>query len=242
MFSRSAEPTGVPGLAAQRRARSARVTQADRAATDEGFPLARSALAFALQCHAGQRRESDGAPFIEHAWEVAGLLRDAGCSDVVVAAGLLHDVVEDIHVSPAELEARFGPDVAALVRAVSDDACVGSYRQRKQVLREQIRRAGGNAALVYAADTIVNVRELPGQVSSERERFGATRRELRARDQLEHYQQMRLEHYRLSLGMLQRVARRHPLVKQLARELDDCPIALLRTTPRSAGTGIEGAV
>jgi (p)ppGpp synthase/HD superfamily hydrolase len=186
--------------------------------------LARSALSFAARCHAGQRRESDGAPFIEHPSEVARLLRDSGCSSDVVAAGILHKVVEDTDVGLAELTARFGPEIANLVQAVTDDS-VGSYRERKQALRDRVDHAGGDVALLFAADKIAEVRELADQVRSERARFGANAREARARDRLERFQQMRLEHYRQSLRMLERVAPRHPLVRQLATELDRCPIA-----------------
>ena len=82
---------------------------------NDGEPaLARSAQDFATHWHADQRRASDGALFIEHPLEVARLLRDVGCSDTVVAAGLLHDVVEDTPVSVDELRERFGADVAEL--------------------------------------------------------------------------------------------------------------------------------
>jgi (p)ppGpp synthase/HD superfamily hydrolase len=225
MVMRLAQPTDVQAPSARRRARSERASHVDRIATAQTPALAKSAREFAARCHAGQQRESDGAPFIEHSLEVARLLRDAGCSEVVVAAGLLHDVVEDAHVTPAELRARFGPAVAALVHSVTDHACVGSYRQRKQVLRDQVHRAGVDAALLFAADKISKLRELPNQISRDRSRFGATARGVRAREHLERYQQLRLEHYRESLEMLQRVAPRHPLVNCLAQELDNFPIA-----------------
>ena len=122
--------------------------------------LAPSALDFATRSHANQRRDSDGAPFIEHAIEVARLLREAGCSEELVAAGLLHDVVENTNVSLGELEDNFGAGVAELVRAVSDDADIAGYRERKRALRAQVRQAGSDAALLFAADKIAKVREL----------------------------------------------------------------------------------
>lgn len=73
MISRSHEPTEVP--AAERHARrSVRARYTDRG--DQTSALARAALAFALHCHDGQRRDSDGAPFIEHPLEVERLLRN----------------------------------------------------------------------------------------------------------------------------------------------------------------------
>lgn len=223
MVSPTAQPTDVQAPAAQRPRRVERAGDPDRAATEGGSRLAPSALAFAVRCHAGRRRESDGAPFIAHALEVARLLRDAGCSEVVVAAGLLHDVVQDADVSVAELTARFGAAVANLVHAVSDHGCIESYRPRKRVLREQVRSAGGDAALLFAAEEIANAGELAAQIRRDIGRFCPTELEQRARDHLEHYQQMRVEHCRESLGMLRGVAPGHPLVERLVNALDRCP-------------------
>ncbi|HUR85139.1 MAG TPA: HD domain-containing protein [Solirubrobacteraceae bacterium] len=161
--------------------------------------LEASALEYAEACHAGQRRDSDGAPFIEHPVEVARLLREAGCSQDVVAAGLLHDVVEDTVVTLDDVRARFGANVAALVAAVTDDPGLAGYRQRKRGLREQVREAGGDAALLFAADKISRARELADDDRPDRPQ--------------------RLEHYRASLGMLEHVAPHHPLVRRLADEL-----------------------
>jgi hypothetical protein len=187
--------------------------------------LARAALAFAVHCHAGQRRSSDGAQFIEHPLEVARLLRDAGCSAVLIAAGLLHDVLEDGTVPVAELTMRFGVEVADLVQAVRDDASDG-YRQRKHAQRARVRTAGADAALLFAADKIAKVRELPAQVFGDRAKCSVSPRHSRAHKHVERYNELRLEHYRESLGMLQGVNRRHPLVKRLAIELDACEQAL----------------
>jgi hypothetical protein len=224
MVSRSADHTEVQA-GAQRRASAPGALHADHAAIDQASSLARSARVFAARSHARQRRHSDGAPFIEHPLEVAGLLRGAGCSDVVVAAGLLHDIVENTHVSLDELSARFGAPVAGLVRAVSDDPSLQSYRQRKRMLREQVRDAGGDAALIFAADKIAKVRELPDRVRRDMAGVDATARGHRARSHyFEHDHQMRLEHYRQSLVMLQQVIPGHPLVTRLLHELDTCSI------------------
>jgi (p)ppGpp synthase/HD superfamily hydrolase len=59
------------------------------------LPLTRCALDFAEARHAGQRRVTDGAPFLMHPVEVASLLEREGCPDHVVAAAVLHDVLED---------------------------------------------------------------------------------------------------------------------------------------------------
>ena len=172
--------------------------------------LAPQALKFAVRCHAGRRRESDGEPFIRHPLEVARLLRDAGCSESVVSAGLLHDVVEDGHVRASELSVRFGDGVAALVAAVTDDSCVASYRRRKQVQRDHVRFVGGDAALLFAADSVAHVREWPGRIQRQPVRLDDLPADRRARPHLEHHQDLRLEHYRATLTMLERVAPGQP--------------------------------
>jgi (p)ppGpp synthase/HD superfamily hydrolase len=59
-----------------------------------GLPLTQAALGFATARHCDQYRDSDRAPFITHPLEVARLLHRDGQADHVVAAGLLHDVLE----------------------------------------------------------------------------------------------------------------------------------------------------
>jgi len=99
MVSRSDQPPNVQAPPGQRWTGPEGATLVDHATTDQASSLIRSTLAFAALRHGGQRRESDGAAFIEHPVEVARLLRGAGCSEIVVAAGLLHDIVEDTDVT-----------------------------------------------------------------------------------------------------------------------------------------------
>ncbi|MHB0886349.1 MAG: RelA/SpoT family protein [Bacillota bacterium] len=76
------------------------------------------AYAFAKKAHQGQFRVS-GEPYIEHPLAVAGILAELRLDVTTLAAGLLHDVVEDTGVSLADLQARFGPEVAQLVDGVT---------------------------------------------------------------------------------------------------------------------------
>jgi GTP pyrophosphokinase len=76
---------------------------------------------FADQAHGGQRRES-GEPFISHAVEVCLILLDlldARLDTTLACAALLHDVVEDTPVELADIEKRFGKEVAGLVEGVT---------------------------------------------------------------------------------------------------------------------------
>ena len=73
---------------------------------------------FAEQCHRGQTRAS-GVPYIEHPLNVAILLADLKQDAGAVTAALLHDVIEDCHVSRQEIDQRFGADVSKLVEGVT---------------------------------------------------------------------------------------------------------------------------
>ena len=80
--------------------------------------------------------------------------------DHVIAAAVLHDVLEDTDAERSDLTARFGREVAELVELVSDDPAIDDEEQRKDDVRERVRRAGGPALVVYAADKVSKVREL----------------------------------------------------------------------------------
>ena len=126
----------------------------------EHLPLTSDALEFASSRHLHQRRVADGAPFVLHPLEVAALLDRSHHPDHVAAAAVLHDVLEDTDAERSELEDRFGPEVAELVAAVSDDPAIPGEEARKDDVRERVRRLGGYPAAIYAADKISKVREL----------------------------------------------------------------------------------
>jgi (p)ppGpp synthase/HD superfamily hydrolase len=139
----------------------------------DDLPLARAAMRFAAGRHGRQRRASDHAPFIVHPLEVAALLAQSGYPDHVVAAGVLHDVLEDTDVRRHDLEWRFGERVADLVAAVSEDPGIDDEEERKAELRERVRRLSGYPAVLYAADKISKVRELRTRLAA-----GANREEI----------------------------------------------------------------
>ena len=115
------------------------------------LPLTQAAVEWAVERHAGQRREADGAAFVMHPIEVAALVDSADYPDFVVATAVLHDLLENTDVTAEEIEARFGSQVAELVEAVSDDPKLPSEEERKRVMRDGVRRVGVYAAVVYSA-------------------------------------------------------------------------------------------
>ena len=113
-----------------------------------------------------------------------------------------------------------------LVRAVSEDSDIEGFRQRKRALREQVREAGEDAALLFAADKIAKVRELRERVVRRRsaEGRGGLRTEA---------ERLRLEHYGDSLAMVRDVIPGHALVLRLATELARCRRDIRSTGARS---------
>ena len=118
-----------------------------------------AALEFARRAHEGQRRKQTGVPFIEHPVAVARLLADAGCDDTLIAAAYLHDAVEKTDTDLAQVEEGFGPDVSRLVEALTDDPKISDYAERKRTLRGKALAGGPDAALIYAADRVANMRD-----------------------------------------------------------------------------------
>jgi len=141
---------------------------ATSAAANEPVPddinLICRAFEFAYQLHEGQYRAS-GEPYIAHPVAVAGLLRDLGGSSVMIAAGFLHDVVEDTEVTSEEIEARFGVEVRRLVEGVTKLSKF-NFSSKTERQAENFRRmflamaADIRVIVVKLADRLHNMRTL----------------------------------------------------------------------------------
>jgi len=121
-----------------------------------------AAARFAAVKHAGQKRKGvNGEPYVNHLIEVAELI--AGCGDALdadlVIAGLLHDTVEDVGVTLAELEQEFGAGVAALVAEVTDDKSLPK-ETRKALQIKNAPKKSTRAQVIKLADKISNLRSL----------------------------------------------------------------------------------
>jgi (p)ppGpp synthase/HD superfamily hydrolase len=131
------------------------------------------ALEMADRAHEGQTRNgSGGMAYIHHPVAVAELLAEQGYGEQVIAAALLHDVVEDSEASVEDLSGRFGRRVAELVEALSDDESVEPYERRKDEHRRRVAAAGAEALAIYAADKLSNIRVLRRTYASEGEAVG----------------------------------------------------------------------
>jgi guanosine-3',5'-bis(diphosphate) 3'-pyrophosphohydrolase len=121
-------------------------------------PLLRRAYAFAERAHRGQRRK-DGQAYISHPVRVARLLGALGYDEDVLAAALLHDVVEDTPATLEEIRVAFGARVALLVDCVSENPAL-TGAERKVAYRERVRLAPRDARAICAADKVCNMEDL----------------------------------------------------------------------------------
>ena len=130
-------------------------------AGDDVVMLAR-AYAFAAARHGGHRRKGLAQePYVNHLVEVAELVAEAtgGDDPALVAAAVLHDVVEDTRTTAEEVRDGFGEDVAALVLEVTDDKSLPkAERKRLQVV--EAPRKSPRAKVLKLADKISNVKAL----------------------------------------------------------------------------------
>ena len=139
------------------------------------FDLVARAYHFAHQAHAGQIRKS-GEPFLQHIVEVARILAQLRLDTTTVAAGLLHDVVEDTEVTQDQIESRFGSKISALIDGVTkierfqlesrEARQAETFRKMLLSMVEDIR-----VILVKFADRLHNMRTLDALDDHQRQRI-----------------------------------------------------------------------
>jgi (p)ppGpp synthase/HD superfamily hydrolase len=103
-------------------------------------------------------RKGIEAPFITHPFAVAMILARAGFDEDIIAAGLLHDTVEDAGVTIAELRRHFGDAVADIVAGCSEPDKSLPWEDRKQHTLEALRTAPLAVRAVTCADKLHNLR------------------------------------------------------------------------------------
>jgi guanosine-3',5'-bis(diphosphate) 3'-pyrophosphohydrolase len=144
----------------------------------------RAAYELAEEAHRGQKRAS-GDTFVSHAVEVAKILGQLKLDTASIVAGLIHDVVEDTVYSLADIESRFGPEVAAIVDGVTK---IGKVRFRSHTERqaENYRKLllsmaeDARVILIKLADRLHNMRTLEHLPEEKRRRIALETREIYA--------------------------------------------------------------
>lgn len=126
--------------------------------------LIRKAYVFSREAHCTQKRK-EGIPYIYHPLAVAEILADMKLDSTTIAAGLLHDTVEDTGVSVEELSEMFNPEIAFLVDAVTklsklqfstiEEAQAESFRKMFLAMSKDIR-----VILIKFADRLHNMRTI----------------------------------------------------------------------------------
>src|SRR5580698_5568533 len=130
----------------------------------DDFNLIRSAWAFCFEKHHDQRRAS-GEPYIIHPLEVCQVLADLKMDATAIAAGLLHDAVEDTDVTPAEIARKFGDQVAHIVEGVTKLDKI-KFANREDHQAENIRKmllamvTDVRVVIIKLADRLHNMRTL----------------------------------------------------------------------------------
>jgi (p)ppGpp synthase/HD superfamily hydrolase len=174
--------------------------------------LVAHAYRLAADAHEGQLRKDDGSPYISHPVTVAGLLHDAGFDDRVIAAALLHDVVEDTDMDADEIAKRFGERVEELVEALSEDEDIQDFETRKREHSDQVAEAGRDAIAIYIADKLSNLRDMRRIYGEEGEAIAS-----RFKAPLD----LRVGLWREDLEMAKRECGDLPYLADFERELDE---------------------
>jgi len=156
----------------------------------------KNALRFSIKTHEvyqKQKRKGKDIPYITHPLTVGLILACAGASEDVIAAGILHDTIEDSiaekKVSQEMLTKRFGENVANIVASVSEPQKELPWEERKKEALGHIKTFSNDSLLVKSADILSNASELLYDYKKDGEstfgRFNAPKEKI-----LQHYRQV----------------------------------------------------
>lgn len=124
--------------------------------------LIHRAKAYAIKAHGDQKRKYSGEPYWHHLQEVATILLRYAATPDVVAAGWLHDALEDTGIDYDALAREFDHTIAGLVLEVSDVSRPGhGFRpMRKRLDRQYLAGASWRGQMIKCADTISNTKDI----------------------------------------------------------------------------------
>lgn len=152
--------------------------------TNEGNALIEKAYAFALKAHEGQKRYS-GEPYFSHVAHAALNLAKIQIDATTIAAGLLHDTIEDAEIPPKIIEQEFGKEVLYLVEGVTK---LGKLKYRGverhvESLRKFFVAVSNDARvlLIKLADRLHNIQTLEHVPEAKRKRIALETLEIHAR-------------------------------------------------------------
>jgi len=118
------------------------------------------AIEVAAKAHRGQVRKGTGIPYISHPYAVGLMLAQAGCADELIAAGILHDTLEDTYITLDYIRERFGDKIASIVEGCSEPDKGAPWEVRKVHTLEYLRTAPREVRVVSCADKLHNLRTI----------------------------------------------------------------------------------
>lgn len=122
--------------------------------------LIEKAVCFAAVKHDGHYRKGTHTPYITHPYGVALILTEENQAEKVVAAGLLHDTLEDTATSEEELFTNFGEEILMLVKAASEPDKSLSWEIRKQHTIDKLSSQPIDETYLILADKLHNLRSI----------------------------------------------------------------------------------
>ncbi|QSO50802.1 gamma-glutamylcyclotransferase [Alicyclobacillus curvatus] len=168
------------------------------------------AVQVSARAHSSQARKGSGTPYIVHPVSVAMILMRAGCDEDVIAAGLLHDTVEDTDLTLDDVRAQFGDRVANLVDGASEPDKSQPWEERKRHTISFLKHAPDDIRVLVCADKLDNVRSI--RIDAERLGEAVWARFHRGREHQEWYYRSIVE----SLG----VSSEFPMLQELRDEVN----------------------
>ncbi len=146
------------------------------------IPLIRRAYEFSDKAHAGQKRQS-GEPYVEHCLEVAFVLAELHMDSTTIAAGLVHDVVEDTSFTLEDVRREFGDEVAELVDGVTKIGAVyfnSLEEQQVEYFRKMLLSMAKDirVILIKLADRLHNMRTLGAMPPEKQKRIAQETRDV----------------------------------------------------------------
>src|SRR3972149_10992642 len=145
--------------------------------------LVQRAYAFAEKAHAGQKRKS-GEPYFNHCLKTAEELARWKLDETTIAAGLLHDVIENTDYTAEDIEQKFGPEIKHLVEGVTKLGTVKYRGEKDQIenLRKLILAMAEDLRVIFIklADRLHNMRTLKALPPAKQKRIALETAEIYA--------------------------------------------------------------
>lgn len=127
--------------------------------------LVDKAIQFATVAHKDVERRGKGYPYIIHPLEAMTIVATISNDPELLAAAVLHDVIEDTDITATDIESDFGERVAQLVQAESDVVFENmseedSWHMRKQISIDHLKSASKDIKIVAIGDKLSNMRTI----------------------------------------------------------------------------------